>query len=358
MRSIVFLFSFFVGISAAFSQHALVRKQLNLKRWGVPTAHYSGIAPLGNGRYAVVSDKETADGFFVFRIEQDSITGKVKSVSLERFCGEAASARNAKGVSLRDCEGIAYFSPANSLFISGEGDQRIVEYDSLGIPTGRELAVPDCFAKERIVGNYGFEALTYAPETGLFWTTTEAMLPADGVCTSPRHPEAQNLLRLQSFGVDLHPVAQYAYKMDGATIRNFGAIYAKGLVALTALPDGDLLVLEREANIKAGKLGSTVENKVFRIRPQGTLQIDASTDLSALDGGSFLAKELVARFATRITPFKLSFANYEGMCLGRKLADGRQTILLINDSQAAQGRKVLHLRDYVKVLVLADKDCE
>ncbi len=347
-----------MGISVAFSQHALVQKQLNLKRWGIPTAHYSGIAPLGEGRYAVVSDKEASDGFFVFRIEQDSLTGKVKSVSLEKFCGVLAPARDAKGLSLRDCEGIAYFPAGNSLFISGEGDQRIVEYDSFGVPTGRELAVPDCFAKERIVGNYGFEALTYAPETALFWTTTEAMLPADGVCTSPRHPEAQNLLRLQSFGADLQPAAQYAYKMDGAALRNFGAIYAKGLVALTALPDGDLLVLEREANIKAGKLGSKVENKVFRIRPQGTSQINASTDLSALDDRKFLAKELVARFATRITPFKLSFANYEGMCLGRKLADGRQTVLLINDSQAAQGRKVLHLRDYIKVLVLKDKERE
>ena len=40
------------------------------------------------------------------------------------------------------------------------------------------------------------------------------------------------------------------------------------------------------------------------------------------------------------------------MCLGPKLANGRQTILLIADSQNRTGNAFFHLKDYIKVLLL------
>ena len=46
----------------------------------VPAGNYSGVAWLGGSRYAVVSDKEAQDGFFVFRIRQDERTGQVTEV--------------------------------------------------------------------------------------------------------------------------------------------------------------------------------------------------------------------------------------------------------------------------------------
>lgn len=44
-----------------------------------------------------------------------------------------------------------------------------------------------------------------------------------------------------------------------------------------------------------------------------------------------------------------SFANYEGICVGPKLADGRQLLILISDSQN-QYRGVL--RDWFKTIVM------
>ena len=44
---------------------------------GIGSAQYSGIAPMGGNRYAVVSDKEPKDGFFIFRIDQHPATGEV-----------------------------------------------------------------------------------------------------------------------------------------------------------------------------------------------------------------------------------------------------------------------------------------
>ncbi len=344
-----FLLMFFPA--CLFAQSVLLR-QTNLSKWDIRTANYSGITALGGERYALVSDKEPADGFFIFTIRQDSLTGKVTHVALEDFRANPMPTLDARGRSTRDCEGIAWFAPAGTLFVSGEGDQRILEYDTLGVPTGRELLVPEQFGNKRIVGNYGFESLTYCATTARFWTTTEATLPADGDCVSAKSPEVQNLLRLQSFGADLQPREQYAYRMDGAKTKKFGRVYAMGVVALTALPDGSLLVMEREANVRANYLGSKARCKIFRVVPDAVCAVRSDERLADLPEERFLKKEPVATFATRISPFKLSFANYEGICPGCKLADGRQTFLLINDSQASFGRRRLHLKDYVKVLII------
>lgn len=351
------------GLTAAFSllfagalaaQQAVDLGQVSLSRWGIGAANYSGIAPLGADRYALVSDKEPADGFFEFVIRQDSVTGRVSQVSLVGFRGNPDPQVDAKGLSVRDCEGVACFPAAGTVFISGEGDQRILEYDRRGRPTGRELNVPAIFGPLRIVGNYGFEALSYCPATHRFWTTTESTLRADGPAAGAAHPGVHNLLRLQSFDDRLQPVAQYAYRMDTGRSDDFGHIYVFGVPALTALPDGRLLVLEREADVTAGYFSSEVVCKLFVVNPREGWQIDSSTSLGAIDPNRFLIKRLLARWVTRLTPFNLSFANYEGMCLGRKLADGRQSLLLVSDSQGGYGKGPVRLKDYIRVLILPD----
>ena len=336
----------------ATAQQAVELKQQKLSKWGIGTANYSGIAPMGGNRYAVVSDKEPADGFFVFSIDQDANSGKIKDVYLEGFWGNPSPVTDAQGNSVRDCEDVAYFPLNNTLLIAGEGDQAIQEYRIDGSLSGRGLQVPAICSLENIVPNLGFEALSYCPETKLFWTTTESTLPHDGLAAGPAHPDAQNVLRLQSFRFDFSPAAQYAYRMDKGKSEDFGAIYVFGVPAVTALPDGKLLVLEREADISRGYLSSEVICKVFMVDPTNSWQIDSSIDLKTLDPNRFMVKTLIASFKTKYTPFVHKFANYEGMCLGRKLADGRQTVLLISDSQANYGKGAFRLNDYIKVLIL------
>ena len=53
-------------------------------------------------------------------------------------------------------------------------------------------------------------------------------------------------------------------------------------------------------------------------------------------------------------PFSITFANYEGMCLGRPLPDGRQTLLLVNDSQGGYRKGPFRLKDYIKVIVIGN----
>ena len=81
----------------------------------IPAGNYSSITPIGNDRYAVVSDKSD-DGFFVFHIDIDTVSGRILSVSNEGF--------RASGKPNRDQEGIAYQPYTHTLFISGEADNR------------------------------------------------------------------------------------------------------------------------------------------------------------------------------------------------------------------------------------------
>lgn len=145
------------------AQQAVDLGQVALSKWRIGTGNYSGIASLGNNRYAVVSDKEITDGFFTFLIDQNATTGAIESVYLESFKGNSSpKVSAATGISVRDCEGIAYFPSAGTVFIAGEGDQKILEYNMDGQPTGRELTVPKIFGLGNIVPNYGFESLATA----------------------------------------------------------------------------------------------------------------------------------------------------------------------------------------------------
>ena len=49
------------------AQQVELLKPKDLGRWNIPPGNYSGITPIGDRRYAVVSDKEAQDGF---RIEK------------------------------------------------------------------------------------------------------------------------------------------------------------------------------------------------------------------------------------------------------------------------------------------------
>lgn len=339
----------------ATAQTATELKQVPLSKWNIGTAQYSGIAPMGGNRYAVVSDKEPADGFFIFRIDQNATTGEVVSVYLEGFKGNPHPRVDANGTSIRDCEGVACtFGSPQTIFISGEGDQEVLEYGMDGAPTGRKLQIPDLFSLKNIEPNYGFESLTYDAATHRFWTTTESTLPVDGQAASALHPGVQNLLRLQSFGDDLRPVAQYAYRMDRGRTEDFGKTYVMGVPEMTALPDGRLLVLEREANITAAGPGSEVRCKLFIVDPATGHQIDSSINLAEIDPNTFLTKKLLADWRTKAQPFNLSFANYEAMCLGRTLKDGRRTLLLLCDSQGGYHKGPFRLKDFIKVIVLGE----
>ncbi len=336
MRKALAVFLAFLFAAAADAQDAAVFRQKRLSRKDVARANYSGIAPLGGNRYAVVSDKEERSGFRIFTIIIDTLTGRIVSAKADTLRGTRTAAP-------RDEEGICFSGITGTLFISGESDQQILEYDTLGRLTGRRLAVPSMFGKGCILPNRGFEALTYHAPAKRFYAMTESPLRRDGGSGSLS-------LRLLSFNEKLQCVAQYAYRMEKPTMKDKGRAHLHGVSEITALPDGRIAVLEREMYVPRNYIGAKTRCRIFAVTPGAGNAIGEGSEMKTLPDGAYMEKAEIAGFTTRLNLRRMNFANYEGMCPGPRLADGRQTLLLIDDTQAGAGNSLFRLSEHLKII--------
>lgn len=292
----------------------------------VSAGNYSGITWLGASRYAIANDKSPTAGFYIMTIETDSITGELLTIREDTFL--------TSGLPNRDEEGICYMPESQAVFVSGEADQEIIEYNLQGQLTGRKLNIPEVF--KTAYKNGGFEALTYQSKTHRFWTTSEFTLKADGEKPTIER-KIKNRLRLQSFGDDLQPKEQYWYESDSTIIKKHKGRSIVGVSGLAALDDGRIVVLEREMYFPKKQIGSFAHVKLYVVNPTLHKQ------------GEILSKTLLTEFRTKVNLTRRSFANYEGICIGPKLADGRQLLILVCDSQN-QYRGVL--KDWFKTVIL------
>ena len=271
----------------------LVRQRFHRE---LPAGNYSGICALGDGRFAVVDDKAAEDGFYMFRIDIDSVKGRITDVVNEGY--------RSSGLPNRDMEGICYCPTTQTVFISGEDDNEVYEYRLDGQRTGRQLAMPPEFKKAR--ANCGLEALTYDRRRHLFLTTTEQPLPGD------------TLLRIQTFGDDLQPRQQYLYRPDEAE----GRIH--GVSAMCVLEDGRLLVLERQIRVPKMKLGARAVTHIYEVMlPDEGASVNAD-----LNTPPIVEKRLVKEIKTRLTLTSRRFANCEGLC-----EPSPGLLLIVADSQ-------------------------
>lgn len=287
-----------------------VRKQQNLSRWHIAPANYSGLTPLGNDRYAVVDDKSATSGFHIFTIRLNPRTGKVEHVSSTPLLGSPDS------IAKTDCEDIVFCPHDTTLFIAQEGISTIAQYNMDGTSTGRLLRLPPFFDRGKIQHNASFEALAYDTASQRFFFTTEMPLKGDS-------------LHLIAVSDSPSPIP---YRMDAPELKLKAKYYAHGISAMTVMPDGKLLVMERELSVPPRYVGGKCRIKVYEIPLHSP------------------SKRLLFTFTTHIS--RLNYANYEGMCLGPTLEDGRQTLLLINDSQGGVHNGPFRLKDYIKVVIL------
>ena len=307
------------------AQEAMLHKQRAFPKT-VSAGNYSGITWLGGSKYAIANDKSPTAGFYLMTIETDRVTGELLMVREDTFL--------TCGLPNRDEEGICYMPQTQTVFVSGEKDQEILEYNLQGQLTGRRLNIPEVF--KTAYSNGSFEALTYQVATQRFWTTSENTLKADGeIPTIDR--KIRNRLRLQSFGDDLEPKEQYWYESDSTVIRKRKGRSILGVSGLAALEDGRIVVLEREMYFPKKQIGSFSLVKLYLVDP------------TQQQPGEILKKTLLTEFRTKVNITRRNFANYEGICVGPKLADGRQLLILVCDSQN-QYRGVM--KDWFRTVIL------
>ena len=310
---------------AVLAQSAVVTPQRKFPQT-VPAGNYSGITWLGGNRYAVANDKSPTAGFHLMDIDIDSISGRVLSVRERGFVGS--------GQPNRDEEGICYVPATRTVYVSGEADSQVLEYTLEGRLTGRRLRVPPVFLQH--YPNASLEALTYNAVTHRFWTTSEQTLRPDTQQT--QNSQYPCRLRLQSFTDDGEPAAQYWYETDLPAAIGRKGHQSLGVSALAALDDGRLVVLERDYYVARRKLGSFVYVKLYVVNP------------SASSEGALLEKQLLTEFRTKINLTRRNFANYEGLCVGPRLADGRLVLVLVADSQ---NQYKGWLRDWFRTVVVS-----
>ena len=342
----------------------------------VAAGNYSGIAHLHDDIYAVVSDKSDSALYFNFRIQVNPKTGELEQVENLGFTERTDGTLNdgkfwlgqEKGF---DHEAIVKVSDS-TLVITSEGYCRLKEYPVL--PTSanapkisyQQNLWESRWASSDFYPNYNFESLAFDSVHQYLWTIPESTLRKDGQPATPQNGLANRLrlMRLnwgkmkedsnkeecseqESSKKDFRYMMTYAYQMDQPSTHKKADIYVMGVSELCALPDGQLLVLEREAFIPKIKIGAFCKCKLYQINPLNSEEFALKEKFSS--DTPFLKKRLLAEWKTGLSLSKRSFANYEGMCLGPKLEDGSQVVILLSDSQDQYAGV---LKDWFKTIVI------
>ena len=342
----------------------------------VAAGNYSGIAHLHDDIYAVVSDKSDSALYFNFRIQVNPKTGELEQVEnlgfTERTDGTLNDGKFWQGQEKGfDHEAIVKASDS-TLVITSEGYCRLKEYPILPISANApKISYPQNLWESRwpssdFYPNYNFESLAFDSVRQYLWTIPESTLRKDGQPATPQNGLANQLrlMRLnwgkikenrnkEEYSEEVSSkkasryMTAYAYQMDQPSTHKKADIYVMGVSEFCALPDGQLLVLEREAFIPKIKIGAFCKCKLYLINPLNSEEFSMKENFSS--DTPFLKKRLLAEWKTGLSLSKRSFANYEGMCLGPKLEDGSQVVILLSDSQDQYAGV---LKDWFKTIVI------
>lgn len=284
-----------------------------------PVSETSGIAWLGDDRYAAVMDGSDRLLLLAVELVDD---------------GTPLSATALDSVSLgadRDWEDVAVIGSvrARRLFAVAEDVPALCEFD-VDVERGGCRPVgtwPLGSVFPGMRANRGPEALAAAPDGSALWTANEEALAADG---GPAADDSEGIVRLVRLplppveGAEGDPIAgrrEWLYPVDPPHRRLGipGDRPYSGVVAIAALAPRRLLVLERSAGVGVPPL----ENRIY--------VVDV-TDLEGSPGG--VAADSLPRVAKTMLWRGSLGVNLEGLCLGPMIHDGGRAVVAIADNGA------------------------
>ncbi len=195
------------------------------------------------------------------------------------------------------------------------------------------ISLAEVFRSAR--ANRGPESLTLEPDSPHLWTANEEPLERDGPPVAEGTSARVRLVRVPVDGAEAPQARrqEWIYPVDPPHERLGlvgGPLYC-GVVALVALGQGRLLVLERSA--AAGL--PPFENRIFLV-DTGARAAESEIPADLRDQAAApVAKSLLWRGALGV--------NLEGLCAGPRLPDGRRLLVGVADNGAAGRPSVIAL---------------
>jgi 3-phytase len=223
-----------------------------------------------------------------------------------------------------------------TVFITSEGEASAARLtnpfiNEFNLTTGRQvssLPVPRKFLPELgvsgIRNNLAFESLTITPNQRYLFTATENALVQDGPTASLTDESPARIIQYDL--VTGQPVKEFVYFTDpvAAEPNPTGSFSTNGLVELLAIDNtGTLLALERSFSTGVGN-----SIKLYQVQTQGAVDVSSLNSIDGLEPDPAVEKKLLLDFAD----LGITLDNIEGITLGPKLADGRQSLIVVSDN--------------------------
>ena len=291
------------------------------------------------GVYYAISDDQVNVRFYTLRVDVSDgslASGDVQFTAVTTFKGADGQPFAPQTV---DPEGLA-LTKAGTLIATSEGfpnrfiDPWLREFSLQGSQL-RALSVPAPFlpnaAGTRGVRlNLGFESAGVPPNGRFLFSATEGALVQDGPAAGIGVRSPARLLRynLQTGRLDrqwlywTEPIAE-----PPVPSTNFAV---NGIVEVLPLNNEHLLTMERSFSVGAPDTGNTI--KLFSVKVAGATNVNGADALAGrLDSIRPVQKTPLLDLDTLGIPLD----NVEGMTLGPKLPDGRQSLVLVSDNNFA-----------------------
>jgi hypothetical protein len=249
----------------------------------------------------------------------------------------------------------------NTVFVASEGEVNapgqirvnpfINEYD---LSTGKliqQLPIPEKFLPDAAIAsqqtrgtydNLAFETAALTPDQKTLWTATENALFQDGPRATPTNGSRSRFLQ---FNLTTNQAAgEYLYNIDPVRfppIPDTG-FSVNGITDMLPLNNsGDLFVIERSYAVGGNPQPTNFSIKLYKASVQGATDISGIDSLNSLTSEQLsqiqpVQKQLVLDLNTLNLPEALpgvsGLDNIEGITFGPRLPDGRQSLILVADS--------------------------
>lgn len=276
--------------------------------------------------YIVESDHQALSGASIgysvmYRIKLTGLTDADSTPTIEFLSAEPLLNENGQPIS--DAESIRFDPNGDGYwYTTEEKPAGIYHYHSDG--TVSRLAVPDNIAT-RAQTNLSLEGSTFAPD-GSYFVSMERNLTGDLLGVS----------RITKYDANGNIVAQYAYYTDSPSSIDASN---NGISEILALDDNTLLVMERgDKRNQVGVTEGVSRNRVriYKVNLIGAQNVLDITNITA-DNTKTLTKTEIFNsqdpsIVDKLNTNQTKIDNIEGMTLGPKLADGRQSLILVSDN--------------------------